>query len=305
MLYLNRSPWAKPVWIVVAIVLVVWMVITLTTAFGDDSGDTEWTATIDDLTVSLRKATDNDSGIQLRYDYDHDDRDVIAYHIGVPVVKYADGSETEAVSGEILSDGDTLINFKPGPGIATVDDETVVVDMGSWAIESSQLAGAATIPLGSNLGNAIPEKGKVSTLSIQSDLVSGSSTYRISELILDRQSYSENFRLKIVPSNDDERETELASGNSATVSLSDNNGNPYIWVSTRTSWNHVNGQKKVEWQQLIFDGLPKSNASSLTLSVRGGNKVVGPFIFEDVRLDDSGVEPGAGTPSGSTGSVGD
>ena len=92
------------------------------------------------------------------------------------------------------------------------------------------------------------------------------------------------FNLTLSPANNLASKTEMASGGVANVTLTDDAGNAYEWLSTRTRWSKSQDSRAVEWQQLTFQRVPPGSVSTLALDITGGGTVVGPFVFKDVRL---------------------
>ena len=190
------------------------------------------------------------------------------------------------------------------------------VHLGSWLVSDSNLSGTSVISLNENISDAMPDGGASNTITASGALSVNSGSYNLTELVLDRRTEYENFYLKIVPVDEAAQKTELASTKAAQVSLSDNVHNTYRWVGTRTRWQESNGgEKTIAWQQISFEGLPASSASSFSLRITGGGKVAGPFIFENASVVSEDAvsngapnEPGSGdsesqSPGGSTGNT--
>ena len=89
----------------------------------------------------------------------------------------------------------------------------------------------------------------------------------------------------------------------------DNTGNTYKHIGGSTSFDNLS-PKGHEWRQILFSGILPKSTTSLTLDIQGGETVVGPFVFEDVRVvsDEApagipqvpGVADGGATPAGAS-----
>ena len=280
--------------------------------FGGDATNGPLTLTKEGLTVRLTAARSISDGVELTYSPDRTSEDPEIYHISVPSIRYDDGMSLDVTSdvgtsGGIIAKVDADTRDLP-------EDGSVDVDLGSWLVSDPGLYGTSTFSLGQNISDEMPDNGASNKITVSGAISVGNRSYGITELVLDRRTEYEVFNLKVIPTNDAAQKTELASTNVASVSLTDNASGSYKWVGTRTRWQESNrGAKRIAWQQLSFEGLPALTVSSFSLSITGGGKVVGPFVFEDAMVvsEDTGSSgtpqgPGSGSesPTGPTGEVG-
>ncbi len=272
------------------------------------------TITKDGLTVRLTSARSVTDGLELMYSHDQALGSHGVYHISIPKIRYDNGVTLDVTSNAITSGG-ALAKVDAGPTNLPVGG-SIDVDLGSWLVSDPTISATSNVSLNQDIADAMPDSGASKTITVSGSISANSRSYNIAELVMDRRTEYEVFHLKIVPANEFAQKTELASTKVASVTLTDNFGRSYLWIGTRTRWQEANGgDKSIAWQQLSFDGLPASTASSFSLSVIGGGNVAGPFIFEDAAVVSEDVEPnltpeGPGssgpesrTPSGPTGST--
>ena len=273
------------------------------------------TITKDGLTVRLTSARSVTDGLELMYSHDQVAGAPGIYHISVPNIRHDNGVILDVTSNAITNGG-ALAKVDAGPTSLPFDG-SIDVDLGSWLVSDPTISATSNVSLNQDIADAMPDSGASKTLTASGSLSANGRSYNITELVMDRRSEYEVFHLKIVPANEFAQKTELASTKVASVTLTDNFGRSYLWIGTRTRWQEANGgDKSVAWQQLSFDGLPASTASSFSLSVTGGGNVAGPFIFENAVVVSEGIEPdltpegpGSGgpesrTPVGPTGNAG-
>ena len=272
--------------------------------------------TIGDITVELSEITETPDGLDIRHTYRTARSDTDAYLIGVPEIRTGE-AWVGARKGVRAGDNSLTTNIPwrsevPGYG------EVASVNLGSFVVSTPDISGSAQIALGADYASDIVTEDLSVEIPLNADLRMGSRHYRITKMILVRNPDAadfRDFRLTITPVNEAADKTELAAGGPAAVTLTDNNGNAYAWLGARTRWDNSPTSRTIEWQQLTFEGLPPSATSALTLNIRGGGDVVGPFVFESVRLVSEDIEQtesatpvipgGSGGPEGPPGSVND
>ena len=96
----------------------------------------------------------------------------------------------------------------------------------------------------------------------------------------------------VVPLNDAARKVQLMG---VGTTLSDDTGGMYLLKGGATRYDEENPRGHVR-EQFIFSGIIPDSTKALTLTTRGGDEIVGPFVFEDVHVSYDTIKPTA-TPT--------
>ena len=188
---------------------------------------------------------------------------------------FDDGSRADTT----LVDGIYLNSSIPSSG------ENLTVSLGVYEIPASDDTGDITI-------NIIGEKRRSEEhgfyeIPTQAEFAIEERRYRIPKIDV----LPTKFQIVIEPANDAARRTHH-SENQQEMSLTDATGFSYPPRGIQTTYDNLSpvGFQDV---RLRYTGIIPKSVSSLTLRIRGGEEMVGPFVFEDVR-----VVPAAGVPAG-------
>ncbi len=243
------------------------------------------TLTIGDITVELSESVKTADGLDIGYTYRPSKADMVVHPIGVPEIR---SSETAvgARKGVVNSRNNFTASFPWNPGKSGYN-ETADISLGSFVVSKPDIFGSARIELGTDYASGIPASEQSASVSLDTDLHVGERHYRITDMTLLRDTESagfSTFKLTLHPVNDSAGNTEIASGGKASVVLTDDAGNTYQWLGTRTHWSKSRNSRNVAWQQLTFEGTLPPSVSTLSLDITGGGNVAGPFVFEDVRV---------------------
>ena len=180
------------------------------------------------------------------------------------------------------------------------EGELVDVSLGTYLIPAN-VSGSVTIDLGTAYKN---RDGKFIrrpiTAPLDEEFSIGDKKYRVSNVRV----FPTEFRIWIEPVNESARRTALIAEEAI---LTDNAGNTYRYVGGSTSFDNLlpRGHERREFR---FIGILLKSTTSLTLSIKGGRTVVGPFVFEDVRVvsdeapagDGGGAAVGTASPMGAS-----
>ena len=249
--------------------------------------------TIDNVTVVLDAITHSASRLSTKH----------SYSSTTPGV-----SPKQLLTGFSLTRADGTIVF-PRPGgyplssrIPGGEGELVDISLGSYLVPAN-VSGSVTIDLGTAYKAAMenPSNDGPTIAPLDTTFSIGDRKYRVAKMIV----FPIEFRLWIEPVNEAARRTDLGK-----AILVDNTGNPYKYTGGRTAFDNLS-PKGHEWRQFIFIGIIPESKTSLTLDIQGGENIVGPFVFEDVRVvsDETSAAPpqaagvaagGAATPVGAS-----
>ena len=245
--------------------------------------------TIDGVTVVMDSITHSANHFAVEY----------SYSSGAPGV-----DPTQMIKGISLTraDGNLYYSDSPSPTGSEVfplysripggEGELVDVSLGTYMIPANA-SGSVTIDLGTAYKNRYRIVSRRSarqpiTAPLNAEFSIGDRKYRVAKLVV----FPTDFRLWIEPVNESARRTVLTD-----ATLTDNTGNTYRHVGGDTSFDDLSPRGH-KWHQIIFLGILPRSKTSLTLGIQGGETVVGPFVFEDVRVASdeapAGATPGAG-----------
>ena len=249
--------------------------------------------TIDNVTVVLDSITHSARDFSVTY----------SYSSNTPGVK-----PQQMINGKNLTRADDNMLFSDSPivgeevfpldsRIPGSEGELVDVSLGTYLIPAN-VSGNVTIDLGTAYKTATedPTDGSI-TAPINAEFSIGDRKYRVAKILI----FPTDFRLWIEPVNEPARRTALVA-NEAT--LTDNTGNTYKHAGGDTAYDNLSPRGH-KWHQFIFIGILPESKTSLTLTIQGGENIVGPFVFEDVRVvsDEAGAGAAAGgsaTPGGAS-----
>ena len=166
------------------------------------------------------------------------------------------------------------------------EGELVDVSLGTYLIPAN-VSGNVTINLGTAYKTALEnQRDTPITVPLNSEFSIGDRNYRVSQIRV----FPRDFRVWVEPANQSARRTALIAED---VTLTDNTGATYMHINYATEFDNLSPRGH-DWHQFVFSGFLSKSTTSLTLTFRGGMTVVGPFVFEDVRVVSD--EAPAGTP---------
>ncbi len=217
-----------------------------------------------DVSVTLSGLRLGERETQLTYRYDAPGKQVEP--IGLPVIWFPGDDQLEADGGGGFT-GEMPITrtFTLGP---LPDASTITVDVGSF-IQYVALDTAVTVE--------IPLQGVAGLEEVPLDVefTLGDAQYRVTRLLL----RPDSFVLVCEPANEDASRMILG-GQSASMSLTDDQGTRYRGFVTGAEWNRADdGGHVMSYQGLHFAGLPNLDAK-LSLHVDGTGVIQAPFVFE-------------------------
>lgn len=235
------------------------------------------TQTIEDITIGLIRAEVTDQGLRIVYSADPSPYewppDVPVQDIGEPSIKFSDGHVSVSDRHDLSDDYEAII-FSDDTRLPAAG-ESVTVSMGSYIISAPDLAGSVDIPLNDEYRNL--DYGQEVTAETLLEIEDAQ--FRVFIVNLD----TSGTRADVVPVNEPAQRIVLEFGN-ASVFLTDD----------RSSKLNVHNRKAVQEddidsplnksQSFGFSTRIEPDATSLTFSIQGGGRIIGPFIFEDVHL---------------------
>ena len=244
--------------------------------------------TIDGVTVVMDSITHSANHFAVEY----------SYSSGAPGV-----DPTQMIKGISLTRADGNLYYSDSPIVGSEvfplysripggEGELVDVSLGTYMIPAN-VSGSVTIDLGTAHKSRYRIAARRSvrqpiTVPLNAEFSIGDRKYRVAKMNV----FPTNFRLWIEPVNEAARRTVLSE-----ATLTDNTGDTYMHVGGSASFDDLSPRSH-QWRQLIFRSAIPRSKTSLTLDIQGGETVVGPFVFEDVRVvsDEApaGATPGAG-----------
>ena len=236
--------------------------------------------TIDNVTVVLDTITHSENRLLATYSYSSGTP-------GVDPEQMLNGFSLTRADGDLIfshSSG-TVEVFPLDSRIPGGEGELVDISLGSYLVPAN-ISGSVTIDLGTAYKTAMdnPPNDGPTIVPLDTQFSIGEKQYRVAKMIV----FPTNFRLWVEPANDAAKRTDLI----GKATLVDNTGNPYKYTGGETTFDN-SSPRGHEWRQFIFTGIIPESKTSLTMTVQGGENIVGPFVFEDVRVV-SDEAPGAG-----------
>ena len=251
-------------------------------AYSPPSSETtvEQIQTSEGVQAELKVVRAVDGGFEIEYEFSSTS-DKTVFQLGGASITTSDNTKAEASWGGLIGSEkwSDMVYMQPS---SSVKEQPASISIGSFVSFDSSPEGSTSWDLGESYSSVVDSsQDENSSLSLDQSLVVGDGRYKVSELIIDRESPRHNFILVIVPENDAAKKNELAMGASI-VTLSDNTNQQYSWIGTRTRW--TGNEDGIKWQQLAFDGFPSANANQLNLQIQGVGTVAGPFVFSNITL---------------------
>ena len=251
--------------------------------------------TIGDVTVTLDEvthvSTSASESARFRYTYEHVQPDV---HVSPTLMgrnitrangttHISQGFDDGSYFDTTLVDGIYLNSSIPGSG------ENLTASLGVYEIPALDDTGDITL-------NVVGEKRRnergINEIPVQAEFSVGDRRYRIPVI----EVFPTKLQIFIEPANEAARRTHYGADDE--ISLTDATGFSYPQSGgIETLFDNLSpvGFKKV---RMRFTGIIPESVSSLTLRIRGGSEMIGPFVFEDVRVVPAdaavGAPPGAG-----------
>ena len=235
----------------------------------------EVTVTLDEVTHISTSASES---VRFRYTFEHAQPNVhvsprpmgrnITRANGTThrLIGFDDGSYADTT----LVDGIYLNSSIPSSG------ENLTASLGVYEIPASDDTGDITI-------NIIGEKRRSEEhgfyeIPTQAEFAIEEGRYRIPKIDV----LPTKFQIVIEPANDAARRIHH-SENQQEMSLTDATGFSYPPRGIQTTYDNLSpvGFQDV---RLRYTGIIPKSVSSLTLRIRGGTEMIGPFVFEDVRV---------------------
>ncbi len=233
--------------------------------------------TIDNVTVVLDAVTHSASRISPKFSYS-------STTPGVNPKQLLTGFSVTRADGTIIFPGTEgyLLNSRIPGG----EGELVDISLGSYLVPAN-VSGSVTIDLGTAYKTAMdnPPNDGPTIAPLDAEFSIGDRKYRVAKMIV----FPIEFRLWLEPVNEAARQTDLGK-----ATLVDNTGNPYKYIGGRTTYDNLS-PKGHQMRQFIFIGIIPEYKTSLTLTIQGGENIVGPFVFEDVSVV-SDEAPAGATP---------
>ena len=163
--------------------------------------------------------------------------------------------------------------------------ENMSISLGTYMIPLLNLSGSVKIELGNEYGSArmnrIPSTHSPIKVPLEAEFIIGRGTYSITELTI----FPQAFEIVIQPVNEDARRRPfgiMSPSKMPTVTYED--GTSIKGSSGLIQYDEQN-PRGFTFQRVVFHGSPPNiDAHRMTLTVRGGVEIVGPFIFEDVPV---------------------
>ncbi len=219
-------------------------------------------------------------GFAVEYNY-RSTSDKTVYQLGGASITTSDNLKVGATRGGSVGDEkwSDIVLMQPR---SSVKEQPASISLGSFVSFDATIGGSASLDLGEDYSSMIgSSQDENSSLSLNQSLVVGDGRYKISELIVDRESPRNRFIIVILPQNTAAKKRELAIPSSA-VTLTDNTPQQYKWIGTETSWSE--NEDSIEWQRLSFDGFPSASANQLNLQIQGAGVLAGPIVFQNITL---------------------
>lgn len=222
--------------------------------------------TIKNVTVALDTVSHSESRITPKFSYS-------STTPGVNPTQLLTGFSVTRTDGTIIYPGTEgyLLNSRIPGG----EGEFVDISLGSYLVPAD-LSGKVTINLGTAYKTAManPANDGPTIIPLNTEFPIGNKTYIISKMMV----FPAEFRLQVEPLNEAARKTDLGK-----ATLVDNTGNPYKYIGGRTTYDNLL-PKGHQMRQFIFIGIIPESKTSLTLTIQGGEDIIGPFVFENVHV---------------------
>lgn len=237
------------------------------TPYPEQTWQINQSLTIGDFTVNFVQAKDTANGLRLSRTYETNIPETDYLPIGSYAIRYPNGSIALADDGLL-------------PGA----ENDLDVSLGSFLVPDYGLTGSVDIPLAS-----LSESGGVSP---EPELSIGEKIYRITHVSF----AGDQIAISVQPISESAKRSLLGVAADAPVdaTLTDDAGKSYGFLFGSMNFEHFD--QAVDTQELAFYGIEReslSSATKLTLTVRGGGEIVGPFVFDNIALVSEDAPPPA------------
>ena len=171
----------------------------------------------------------------------------------------------------------------------TEEGERLDISLGSYIIPAPEVTATALIEFDPDFGKSydaaldLPGATKPLEMPINTEFQVGDGRYLIEKLYV----YPIEFRMEVIPVNAAAKKINLLVGG---VTMEDDTGGTYRLDGGVTGFDNENPKGHVR-EQFIFSGIIPDSTKTLTLTVRGGDEIVGPFVFEDVYVSYETIKP--------------
>lgn len=248
--------------------------------------------TIRDVTVTLDEvthiSTSASESVRFRYTYEHAHPNV---HVSTTLMgrnitrangttHISQGFDDGSYFDTTLLDGIYLNTSIPSSG------ENLTASLGVYEIPASDDTGDIIINI---LGEKQrSEEHDLYEIPTQAEFAIKERRYRIPKIDV----FPTKFQIVIEPANEEARRTHHGE-NQQEMSLTDATGFSYPPRGIQITYDNLSpiGFQDV---RLRFTGIIPKSVSSLTLRIRGGREMIGPFVFEDVRVMPAGTPQAPG-----------
>ena len=256
------------------------LVIFVASMQPSDETTVEQVQTRDGVEAELKAVKVVQGGFAVEYDFSSTS-DKTVYQLGGASITTSDNSKVGATRGGSVGDEkwSDIVLMQPS---SSVKEQPASISLGSFVSFDPTIGGSASLDLGEDYSSIIgSSQDENSSVSLNQPLIVGDGRYKVSELIVDRESPRNRFVIVILPENAAARERELAMGSSV-VNLADNTPQQYKWIGTETQWSR--NEDSIKWQHLSFDGFPSASANQLNLQIQGAGVSAGPIVFQNIAL---------------------
>jgi len=245
------------------------------TPYPEQTWEINQSLTIGDFTVNFIQAKDTAYGLRLSRSYETNIPETDYLPIGSYAIRYPNGSIALADEGLL-------------PG----SENDIDVSLGSFLVPDYGLTGSVDIPLASLSANG--------GVSPEPELSIGDKVYRVTGVSFT----GDQITISVRPISESAKRSLLGVAADAPVdaTLTDDAGNSYGFLFGSMNFEHFD--QAVDMQELAFYGIEREGLSStttLTLTIRGGGNIVGPFVFGNIALVSEDIPPVTPVPPGGVG----
>ena len=248
------------------------------------------TLTIDQVTVELHSANHSGSTLEVHHSYrtSHPSGNIHSTISGHEITR-ADGRPIESHRGaKEPPDFGVALSYDIGTPLAE-EGERLDISVGSYIIPAPEITATAVIKFDPDFGKSydatldLPGATKPLEMPINTEFHVGDGRYLIEKITV----YPIEFRMVVVPVNAAARKIGLLA---VGVTMEDDTGGTYRLDGGRATFDDENPRGHVR-EQFHFSGIIPDSTKTLTMTVRGGSEIVGPFVFEDVHVSYETIKP--------------
>ena len=248
------------------------------------------TLTIGKVTVELHYANHSGPSLEVHHSYSTTHPSgFIDTALGPHWVNRADGSPIEFPrAARDQPDVGVALLYDLGTPIAE-EGERLDISVGSYIIPAPEIPATAMIEFTPDFGKSydamldLPGATKPLEMPINTEFHVGDSRYLIEKLYV----FPTEFRMEVIPVNAAAKKLSLLAPG---VTMEDDTGGRYRLEGGAGTFDDENPRGHVR-EQFIFNGIIPDSTKTLTMTVRGGEEIVGPFIFEDVHVTYETIKP--------------